>query len=78
MVQRGIPNFNHNFYHKWPRFYLNKPGSHIVLFAGYRDDGNPILYESVGSASKVILNDWSTWARYRDYSPLQYKMVIDK
>ena len=57
---------------------LNKPGAHIVLFAGYREDGNPIVYEAVGSANKVILNDWSTWSRYTDYVPLQYKKVVDK
>ncbi len=56
---------------------LNKPGSHIVLFAGYRPDGNPIVYEASGGAGKVIRNDWSTWARYNGYEPIQYAAVTD-
>ena len=56
---------------------LNKEGSHIVLFVGYRDDGNPIVYEASGSAGRVILNDWSTWSRFREYYPLQYNMVVE-
>ena len=55
---------------------LNKPGSHVVLFAGYRPDGNPIVYEANGSAGKVIKNDWSTWARYNGYEPLEYGGVV--
>lgn len=56
---------------------LNKPGSHIVLFANYRADGNPNVYEASGSAGRVIYNDWSTWARYRDYHAIQYRNVVD-
>jgi hypothetical protein len=56
---------------------LNKPGSHVVLFAGYRPDGNPIVYEANGRAGKVIRNDWSTWARYNGYEPLEYAGVVE-
>lgn len=56
---------------------LNKPGSHIVLFAGYREDGNPVVYEAAGSAGRVIRNDWSTWSRFQGYYPLQYRMVAE-
>lgn len=56
---------------------LNKPGSHIVLFAGYRADGNPNVYEASGPAGRVIYNDWSTWSRYEDYHAIQYRRVID-
>lgn len=56
---------------------LNKASSHIVLFAGYRPDGNPIVYEANGGAARVIRNETSTWARYRDYVPLRYRYVID-
>jgi hypothetical protein len=56
---------------------LNKPGDHIVLFAGYRADGNPIVYEASGSAGRVIRNDWSTWSRFKNYYPLLYKSVVE-
>ncbi len=56
---------------------LVKPGSHIVLFAGYREDGNPMIYEASGSAGRIILNERSTWSRYIGYYPLQYHMVIE-
>lgn len=56
---------------------LNKPGKHIVLFAGYRADGNPIVYEASGAHNRVIRNDWDTWARYQGYYPLEYRMVVD-
>jgi hypothetical protein len=56
---------------------LNKAGSHIVLFVGYRPDGNPIAYEASGSRNRVILNDWSPWSRYVDYVPIQYRNVVD-
>jgi len=64
------------FQHLKPGDALNKPGSHVVLFAGYRPDGNPIVYEANGSAGRVIKNDWSTWARYNGYEPLEYAGVI--
>lgn len=54
---------------------LVKPGSHIVLFAGYRSDGNPNVYEASGSKGRVVYNDWDTWSRYNGYFALQYKML---
>lgn len=56
---------------------LVKPGSHVVLFVAYKENGNPIVYEASGSHGKVILNDWSPWSRYMSYFPLQYKMVVE-
>lgn len=56
---------------------LNKPGSHIVLFAGYAPDGRPIVYEASGAAHRVILNDWSKWSRFQDYYPIRYRNVED-
>jgi hypothetical protein len=72
----GRPKYNWYTEMK-PGDALNKPGDHIVLFAGYRDDGGPIVYEASGSAARVIRNDWSTWSRFQSYYPVQYKMVIE-
>jgi hypothetical protein len=72
----GRPKYN--WYTKMkPGDALNKPGDHIVLFAGYRADGNPIVYEASGSAGRVIRNDWSTWSRFKNYYPLLYKSVVE-
>lgn len=57
---------------------LVKPGDHIVLFAGYRSDGNPNVYEASGSKSRVIFNTSSTWARFQGYYALQYKLVQER
>jgi len=56
---------------------LNDPGSHIVLFAGYRPDGNPTVYEASGSAGRVIRNDRMTWRQLARYYPLRYNRLID-
>jgi len=56
---------------------LNRPGSHVVLFAGYRADGNPNVYEASGSAGRVVLNTTSTWARFAGYRPLRFRNVVD-
>lgn len=56
---------------------LVKPGVHIVLFAGYRADGNPDVYEASGSKGKVVFNNWSSWSAYKGFYPLQYKMVME-
>jgi hypothetical protein len=53
---------------------MNKPGSHIVLFAGYNPDGTPNVYEASGSAGKVVFRKWP-WARFRGYYPLRYHKV---
>jgi hypothetical protein len=72
----GRPRYNW-FSDMKPGDALNKPGDHIVLFAGYRADGNPIVYEASGSAGRVIRNDWSTWSRFKSYYPLQYQAVAE-
>ncbi len=72
----GRPKYNW-FTDMKPGDALNKPGSHIVLFAGYREDGNPNVYEALGSAHRVILNTRRTWASLQGYYPLQYLKVIE-
>lgn len=57
---------------------LNKPGSHVVLFAGFRDDGVPIFFEASGAAKKVRLNTSASWAYLNGYSPLRYGAVADE
>jgi serine/threonine-protein kinase len=61
-----------------PGDVLNKPGQHVVLFAGYRPDGGPIVYEANGRAGRVIRNDRSSWSRFRHYQAMQYRGVIDR
>ncbi|HUB32963.1 MAG TPA: protein kinase [Bryobacteraceae bacterium] len=56
---------------------LDLPGSHVVLFAGYRPDGGPIVYEANGPASRVIRNERSTWARFRRYHALRLRNVVE-
>ncbi|MCG3157676.1 MAG: hypothetical protein DKINENOH_04312 [bacterium] len=56
---------------------LNKPGDHIVLFAGYHADGRPIVYEANGGAGRVI-RKVRTWASLQNYHPLQYRMVVEE
>ncbi len=56
---------------------LNKPGSHIVLFAGYRPDGGPIVYEASGSAGRVIRNDKLSWSRLNGYHAVQSNSLTD-
>ena len=43
---------------------LNKPGVHIVLFAGYTPSGNPEVCEASGSAKRVVCRA-RTWAQLR-------------
>jgi len=56
---------------------LNKPGTHIVLFAGYRPDGGPIVYEASGAAGRVIRNDRVTWSRLAGYVPVRSNRLVD-
>jgi len=56
---------------------LNKPGSHIVLFAGYRRDGGPIVYEANGSAARVIRNENLSWAKLAGYYPVRSNDLVD-
>jgi len=53
---------------------LVKPGSHVVLFAGYNPDGTINIYEASGSAARVIYHS-STWSRFKGYIPLRYKNI---
>jgi hypothetical protein len=55
---------------------LDKPGSHIVLFAGYNPDGTINVYEASGSESRVVLTK-SDWVRFKDYIPIRYKQIKD-
>lgn len=72
----GRPKYNWYTEMK-PGDALNKPGDHVVLFAGYRPDGNPIVYEASGGAGRVIRNDWCTWSRFKNYYPLRYNNVVN-
>lgn len=56
---------------------LNKPGSHIVLFAGYRPDGGPIVYEANGSAARVIRNEKLSWSSLAGYYPVRSNDLVD-
>jgi serine/threonine-protein kinase len=56
---------------------LNKAGSHIVLFAGYRPDGGPIVYEASGAAGRVIRNERMTWSRLAGYYPIRSNRLQD-
>jgi hypothetical protein len=56
---------------------LNKPGSHIVLFVRYRTDGKIDVYESAGSASRVVLSEAQDWARFKKYMPIRYKGTVE-
>ena len=56
---------------------LNKPGSHVVLFAGYRPDGGPIVYEASGAAGRVIRNDRLTWSSLAGYYPVRSNRLVD-
>lgn len=55
---------------------LNKAGSHIVMFLSYHPDGTISVYESAGTASRVVLTR-STWGRYQGYLPVRYAGVVD-
>jgi cell wall-associated NlpC family hydrolase len=56
---------------------LNKPGSHVVLFAGYRPDGGPIVYEANGAAGRVIRNDRLAWSSLAGYYPVRSNRLVD-
>ncbi len=56
---------------------LNKPGSHVVLFAGYRPDGGPIVYEANGAAGRVIRNDRLSWSSLAGYYPVRSTRLVD-
>ncbi|QRN94425.1 C40 family peptidase [Archangium violaceum] len=56
---------------------LNKAGKHVVLFAGTRADGKPIIYEASGSASRVRMATPS-WSYLAGYVPIRYPGIEDK
>jgi hypothetical protein len=72
----GKPKYNW-FSDMKPGDALNKPGSHIVLFAGYNPDGTINIYEASGSAARVIYHK-TTWSRFKGYVPVQYKMIVEE
>ena len=72
----GKPRYNW-FTDMKPGDALNKPGSHIVLFAGYNPDGTINIFEASGSAGRVVYHK-TTWSRLNGYVPLQYKMLADE
>jgi len=71
----GKPKYNW-FTDMKPGDALDKPGSHIVLFAGYNPDGTINIFEASGSAGRVIYHK-TTWSRLKGYIPLQYKMLAE-
>jgi hypothetical protein len=56
---------------------LNYPGKHIVLFAGYRKNGMPTIYEASGKAGRVIRNEQISWAQLRHYRPIRFRNLVD-
>lgn len=56
---------------------LNRPGRHVVLYAGRAADGRPVIYEALAAASRVIRNDDVTWARMRRYAPMRLRTLSD-
>lgn len=72
----GKPKYNW-FTDMKPGDALNKPGSHVVLFAGYHPDGTIDVYEASGSAARVVFHR-TTWSRFKGYVPLQYKLIADE
>ena len=74
-VIAGRPKYNW-FTDMKPGDVLNKPGSHVVMFAGYNPDGTINIFEASGSAARVVFHK-ITWSRLRGYRPLQYKAVAD-
>jgi hypothetical protein len=71
----GKPKYNW-FSDMKPGDALDKPGSHVVLFMGYNEDGTINVCEASGSAARVVCHA-TTWSRYKGYIPLQYKGIDD-
>jgi hypothetical protein len=70
-----VPRYNW-FQDMEPGDALVKPGDHIVLFAGYNQDGRPIVYEASGTYHRVVRRVWD-WARLTGYYPLQYRFLVN-
>ncbi|GAB4288726.1 MAG: hypothetical protein Kow0090_01120 [Myxococcota bacterium] len=58
-----------------PADAFNKAGSHIVLFAFYREDGVPVFYEAAGDANKVWLNSTASWNYLKGYKTIRYTNI---
>lgn len=56
---------------------LNRPGKHVILFAGYRKNGMPLVYEASGRAARVIRNEDISWAQLKHYRPIRFRNLID-
>jgi hypothetical protein len=52
---------------------LNKPSSHVVLFAYLSDAGRPIHYESAGELVGVDVNDG--WSSFNGYTAIRYDAI---
>jgi len=52
---------------------LNRPGVHIVLFAGYNEKGQPLVYEAAGKPISRVVKRPHAWADLEGYSPLLYR-----
>jgi hypothetical protein len=50
---------------------FNKPGSHVVLFAGYHENGTPYIYEASGALGRVVYRNVS-WSYLKGYWAAQY------
>ena len=72
----GKPKYNW-FTDMKPGDALNKPGEHIVLFAGYNTDGTINIYEANGAAGRVIYHKIA-WSKLNRYGPVQYKAIADE
>lgn len=59
-----------------PGDVLNKPGTHVVIFAGLRDDGAPLYYEASGAVGKVHLETMGSWAKLDGYQPLRLRSTV--
>jgi len=55
---------------------INKPSSHIVLFAHETDAGGPCFYESTGSGVRVYVPT-SGWSYLNDYDPIRYDNITN-
>jgi hypothetical protein len=55
---------------------FNKPGSHVVLFARYHENGTPYIYEASGRAGRVVYRNVD-WSYLRGYWAAQYLGLHD-
>ena len=60
-----------------PGDVLNRPGKHVMLFAGLQPDGRPLLYEAAGAPAREVSRDDLSWSRLRAYGPLRFRAIAD-